>query len=98
MSLPIRFRPEAQDGFDDGADWYEQRRPGLGVKFVARVRDALHRISNHPQMHAKVYGDVRKAVVADFPYVIIYCEEGGELLIISVFHTLSDPAIWQSRI
>ena len=25
MTLPIRFRPEAQDEFDDGADWYEQQ-------------------------------------------------------------------------
>jgi toxin ParE1/3/4 len=94
MSLSIRFRPEAQDELVDGADCYEQRRPGLGVKFVARVREALQRISIHPQMHAKVYGDVRRAVVADFPYVLICCEEGG----VSVFHTSRDPADWQSRI
>ena len=98
MTLPIRFRPEAQDEFDDSADWYEQRRPGLGVKFIAKVREVLARISANPRMHAKVYGDVRKAIVTSFPFVIIYCEEGGELVVVSVFHTSRDPSVWQGRV
>ena len=31
MSLPIVFRRAARAEFDDAADWYEQRRAGLGV-------------------------------------------------------------------
>ena len=36
MSLPVVLRAEAQDEFDEAFDWYEGRRPGLGVSF-ARV-------------------------------------------------------------
>lgn len=98
MSLPIRLLPEAKDEFDAAADWYEQQRIGLGVDFVARVREVLNRISANPQLHAVVYGDVRKAVVRQFPYVVLYREEAGEVVVIAVFHTARDPAIWQSRV
>jgi toxin ParE1/3/4 len=97
MSLPLRLLPEAKAEFDAAADWYEQQRPGLGVDFIARVRDVLNRISANPRLHATVYGDVRKAVVARFPYVVIYREDAAEVVVIAVFHTARDPSIWQSR-
>jgi plasmid stabilization system protein ParE len=98
MSLPVRLLPEARAEFDAAADWYEQQRPGLGVDFVARVRDVLQRIAGNPQMHGVVYKDVRKAVVARFPYVVLYREEAGEVVVIAVFHAARNPAVWQSRV
>ncbi len=97
MSLPVRLLPEARAEFDDAADWYEQRRPGLGVDFIARVRVVLDQIAANPQLHAAVYGDVRKAVVPQFPYVVLYREDPAEVVVIAVFHTARDPSVWQSR-
>ena len=98
MSHPVRLLPEAKAEFDAAADWYEQQRAGLGVDFVTHVREVLNRISAHPQLHPMVYGDVRKAVVRKFPYVVFYREEAGEVVVIAVFHAARDPAIWQSRV
>jgi plasmid stabilization system protein ParE len=98
MSLPVRLLPEARDEFDAAADWYEQQRPGLGTAFVDRVRDVLNGIAANPQMHAAVYQDVRKAVVQKFPYVVLYREEAGEVVVVAVFHTSRDPSIWQGRV
>lgn len=67
MSFPIRLLPEAKAEFDAAADWYEQQRAGLGMDFIARVREVLNRIAANPQLHATVYGDVPKAVVRHFP-------------------------------
>ncbi len=97
MSVPIRFLPEARAEFDAAADWYEQQRTGLGVDFVARVRATLNRIAANPQLHAKVYQDVRKAVVVRFPYVVPYREEPSDVVVIAVFHTARDPSVWQAR-
>jgi len=98
MSLPIRFLPEARDEYDAAADYYEQQQVGLGVDFIARVREVLQRIAANPKLHAAVYQDVRKAVVRRFPYIVLYREDAGEVIVISVFHTARDPAVWQSRI
>jgi plasmid stabilization system protein ParE len=97
MSLPLRLLPEAKAEFDAAADQYEAQQAGLGVDFVARVREVLQRIATNPHQHAVVYRDVRKAVVKRFPYIVLYREESGEVIVISVFHTSRDPAIWQSR-
>ena len=97
MSLPLRLLPEAKAEFDDAADWYEDQQTGLGVDFVARVRDVLRRIAAQPRLHAAVYQDVRKAVVSRFPYIVLYREEPAEVVVISVFHTSRDPDEWKSR-
>ncbi len=98
MSLPLRFLPEARVEFDDAADYYERQRAGLGAAFVSRVQEVLDRIAATPRLHGTVYQSVRKAVVKKFPYIVFYQEEGGEILVISVFHTRRDPAVWQARV
>lgn len=98
MRPPIRLLPEARAEFDQAADWYEDRRPGLGGTFVAGVRAALDRIAADPARHAVIYRDIRKSPVPKFPYIILYREEPGAILVVSVFHTSRNPSIWKARI
>ena len=57
----------------------------------------LRRIAANPKLHMAVYKDVRKAVVARFPYVVLYRQEPGFVLVIAVFHASRNPNIWKSR-
>ena len=97
MSLPVIFLPEARQEFDDAYDWYENQRAGLGETFADQVQRVLDRIAAMPRMHATVLGDVRKAVVKQFPYCVFYREEASCVRVLSVFHTSRDPKIWQRR-
>ncbi len=56
------------------------------------------RITAHPRYGRLVLRDVRKAVVVDYPYCVYYREVAGTIVVLSVFHTSRDPAIWQSRV
>ncbi len=98
MSRTIRLLPEAREEFDQATDWYEERCDGLGVEFVRKIREVFKRIAANPRLHAKVHGEVRKAVVSKFPFLVYYREEIDVVLIISVFHASQDPAIWKSRV
>jgi plasmid stabilization system protein ParE len=98
MSLPIRLLAEAREELDAGIDWYEEQREGLGDLFLTRVDEALSRIGTFPEMHGRVFGEVRKAVVQRFPYIVLYRIEPSEVVVISVFHTSQDPSIWQRRV
>jgi plasmid stabilization system protein ParE len=97
VSLPVVFRRAARAEFDDAADWYEARRPGLGAAFTAAVQRVLDRIAAQPDFYAAVWNGVREALVPGFPYCVYYREEPGQVLVLSVFHTARDPSIWQSR-
>lgn len=97
VSLPLIFRPEARAEFDEAYDWYEGQRTGVGEAFADQVQRVLDRIAAMPQVHAAVFGDVRKAVVQRFPYCVYYREEATCVRVLSVFHTSRDPQVWQGR-
>jgi plasmid stabilization system protein ParE len=97
MSLPIVFRRLARAEFDDAADWYEQRRAGLGAAFTAAVQHVLDKIAAQPDSYPQVYQDVREALVPGYPYCAYYREEPAQVVVLSVFHTARDPSIWQGR-
>lgn len=97
MSLPIVFRRLARAEFDDAADWYEQRRAGLGATFTAAVQRVLDQIAAQPAFYPQVHQDVREALVPGYPYCVYYREEPTQVVVFSVFHTSRDPSIWQGR-
>jgi toxin ParE1/3/4 len=97
MILPIRLLTEARAELSDAVDWYDRQRPKLGSAFFAEVQAVFNRIAANPELYATVHGQVRKAPVRRFPHVVLYREEPGEVVIISVFHTSRDPSIWQQR-
>src|SRR5262249_12976549 len=67
MSLPVVFRRLARAEFDDAADWYEQRRAGLGAAFTAAVQQVLDQIAGQPDFYPQVYQDVRGGAGAGLP-------------------------------
>lgn len=97
MSVPVVFRREARTEFDGAADWYEQRQLGLGPRFTRAVQRVLDRVARQPDFYPIVWRDVREALVRGFPYCVYYREEPRQVLVVSVFHTARDPAVWQGR-
>ncbi len=97
MSLPIVFHRAARIEFDDAADWYEQRRTGLGRTFTAAVHQVLNQISTQADFYPRVYHNVREALVPGFPYCVYYHDQPEQVVVISVFHSARDPARWQRR-
>ncbi len=71
MNRPIRLLPEARFEFGRDADWYEDRRAGLGVAFIARIGEVFERIASDPERYPAIDGEVRRAIVDKYPYVVL---------------------------
>jgi len=56
MSRPVVIRRAARAEFDDAANWYEQRRAGLGAAFTAAVRGLLGGIAGQPDFYPRGLG------------------------------------------
>ena len=54
MSLPVAFRPEAEQELAQAKDWYEARREGLRGEFVRCVEAAISRAARGPESNACV--------------------------------------------
>ena len=50
MSLPVVYLPDAQRDGDAASSAYEQRRVGLGDRFLEAVRDQADTISANPAL------------------------------------------------
>ena len=96
MALAVRFRPEAEAEAIDIRDWYERRRTGLGKEFTAALADILQRIAERPLLFRRAHNEIRRAVLARFPYAVYFRVHGSEIIVLAV-HGRQDPARWQSR-
>lgn len=97
MTLKVVFRPAARAEFDGAVLWYEDRRPGLGIGFVSEIDRAVDLASKFPERYPVKHKEVRCVRARRFPYFIYYVVESDRIVVLAVFHTRRDPAIWQSR-
>ena len=98
MSLPVILRPAAETEIEEAHDELEQIQPGLGKRFVARVRDALARIEAMPEMYGAVWQDVRAARLRRFRYLVYYVVLADRVEVLAVMHGSRDAPAWQSRV
>jgi len=61
MSLPVVLRREASRDAAEARDHFDAQQVGLGQTFLARLNEALARISSLPEMYGIVWRDVRAA-------------------------------------
>jgi hypothetical protein len=67
--LKLRVAPEAAAELRAAKQWYERRKHGLGVEFVAAVRATMERVRTTSAAFPLLEGsaDVRRAVMDRFP-------------------------------
>ncbi len=96
--MDIVFLPAARREFDQAADWYDERLPGLGARFEDRVHETLRLITAHPGAFSCVFKNIRSAVVRQFPYGVYYLTTDSGIVIVAVFHASRDPDVWKARV
>jgi plasmid stabilization system protein ParE len=92
----VVIRPEAERDINLAADWYEERKPGLGGEFIGAVVVVLDNIEQHPRSHPIVRGRVRRALLLRFPYGVFYAEENGVVVVLACLHARRSPRRWPS--
>ena len=97
MTRRVLFRSQARVELREARAWYDERQPGLGVRFAAAVELAVERIAETPLAYPKVRGELRRAVLRRFPYAIYFRVLPEFVIILAVIHGRRAPQRWQSR-
>jgi len=97
MNYKFVIRPEAEVEIEEAYQWYEARQPGLGKDFLLRVDACLSLIQKNPYSYSVKYKQVRQALLHRFPYSVFYLVSEDAIVVIAVFHSKRNPAIWQGR-
>ena len=61
------------------------------------IDTAIERMSANPLQFPAVFKNVRRALLRQFPYMLLFTIEGDTLLVIACFHASRDPRQWQQR-
>ena len=83
--------------FHYAAQWYEEKRRGLGFQFVLMVEAKLGVVSKSPEMFQVVYQQYRRAVVRRFPFAIFFEVVGEDIHVLAIHHTRRAPPGLKSR-
>ena len=75
---------------------YNKKVPGLGDRFRVTILKAFDRVAQSPDFPL-LSGEVRRAVVQIFPFVIHFILEENQVVVLSVFHTSRNPAVLRRR-
>jgi plasmid stabilization system protein ParE len=81
----------------EAAQFYERRRPGLGLRFIRAIEDASERVAELPDAGSPLGQRDRRRSVTGFPYSIVYRPEQNRVLVLAVMHQKRKPGYWKWR-
>jgi toxin ParE1/3/4 len=99
----VRFVDEAVKELDDAVLWYEDRREGLGLAFVAALDRAIESIARQPRAAVLIEGvsedlEVRRISIRRFPYYVAYLVLNEAVVVLAVAHERRRPRYWSDRV
>ncbi len=94
----IRFLSEAERDLNAGAAWYEEQVPGLGAAFIDAVEATALRVEALPTSFQRMGGaagraGLRRALLSNFPWMVIFMVKEGVAVIVGVVHTARSPRV-----
>jgi plasmid stabilization system protein ParE len=96
--MRCEFHPEALAEYREAANWYENREPGVGLRFAAEVEYTIARIEEGPERWRTIDDDIRRCRTHVFPYSILYTIEPAFIHIVAIAHSARQPGYWKERI
>lgn len=95
--MRFEYHPEAAGELTSSIEYYEEKSQGLGIDFLDELEDAIAQALAHPKSGSLITDQVRRILLARFPYEVIYEVTDNIVLIIAVKHLSRRPGYWKTR-
>jgi hypothetical protein len=84
MSPRVVIYPEARIDLVAAAEWYEEREPDslIPLELFAEFDEMIELIREHPEAFPKFDGEVRRAILKQFPYGVYYSIESDHVAVL----------------
>ena len=93
----VVYHPDADAEVIAAAQWYDERQPGLGGRFLDEVEAGLSRIRRAPEAFGVIVRNVRQHILHRFPFGIVYRVDNDHIYVIAVIHLHRKPFYWRNR-
>jgi len=99
MKFSVEYNPEFYNDIVQAVDWYNEKQPGLGDRFLSIVKRQTSNLSTSALHFAIKYDDIRCMGIEKFPFLVHYrvLEHAEKVKIEALLHTSRDPKVWFER-
>jgi toxin ParE1/3/4 len=97
VTLPLVVHPDADVEIEEAAVWYEARRAGLGLEFMAAVDRVPADVAEASERFPTWRRPWRRAVMRRFPFVVFFEVEDDRVVVWAVAHVKRTPGYWVAR-
>jgi len=88
MAFSVKFLPEVKIDLAEAKKYYFKKGgTSLSEDFKAEVNSEIDYIRKFPEHYQIQYQNIRRALIAKFPYAIFYQISENTLIIFAVLHT-----------
>ncbi|MDI1447860.1 type II toxin-antitoxin system RelE/ParE family toxin [Polyangium sp. 6x1] len=99
----LRIGPEAEVELREAAAWYKERSPEVARRFLREVRTLTKVVARMPLRFPVIEGididpPVRRALVAGFPYAMVFIVADDVVHILAIAHQQRMPGYWRHRL
>ena len=100
MNRRLIVRPEAEADLTDGAVWYDNCEPGLGLELISEIHSAIARVLKNPESFTRVRQNpmVCRALTRRFPYRVFFIVRSDALVVFAVLHAARHDRVWKQRV
>ena len=96
--MRLIYHPHARAELVEAATYYENRLTGLGAQFRDEANRTTLKILKTPRQWRVIDEDVRRALMARFPFAIYYRALPDHIQVLAVKHHKRHPDYWRYRL
>ena len=91
MKYELEIKEEVNQEIVAAYLYYEEKKEGLGERFLEHFKIYIDRLTNFPEHYAIKRSPYREAFIKKFPYLIVYQFTGEKVIVYAVFNTRQNP-------
>jgi len=96
--MNIRFLALAQQEVDDAVFWYGSQAEDKAQEFLDELNRAVRLIKSFPLAFTEIEPEIRRCLLARFPYALVFGLEPHTIVVIAVAHLHRKPGYWIDRL
>lgn len=94
--MNLRYHPAPRDDLHE-AITYAQEEFDRGEELRQAIEDSQELINTFPKIGQLEEKSIRRLVINDFPFSIIYSIQPKKIYILAIMHDRREPSHWKSR-
>ena len=96
--MRLIYHPHARAEIVEAATYYQSRLPGLGVQLHDEANRTVLKILKAPRRWRTIDADIRRALMARFPFAVYYRVFPDHVQILAFKHHKRHPDYWRYRL